>query len=248
MYVKRYGVQRMINIAIVDDEQIYLDKIEDKIRKYMSVEKVQIDKYLAPEQFLNSNRQYQVVFLDIMLNTSIDGLNVAEKYKFINNNALIILVSSLKECLSAGYRVDASWSIVKDSEKEDEEYEGAINKVRNILLQREKRVEFDTISAGILSIPAYSIKYLKNVMRNIEVHTIDDVFVAKGTVKQYVNELEEKGFVCSHSSYLVNLAYIEVIDGEDIVLKSNERVAISRLRKKQVEEKIILYKARYEVR
>ena len=237
-----------INIAIVDDEAVWLDKIENEVRKNVADFTVDIDKYFNPEDLLNNDKKYDIIFLDIMLNTTKDGLDVAKQYKYINFDSFIILVSSLKEYLADGFKVDAFRFIVKDKPKEAEDYREAIEKIVNLMKSREQLVKFEIVRGGVVNIPVYNIKYIKNEDRNIEVHTIEDIFIAKGTVKKYEKILDTMNFVCTHESYLVNVEWIEDIKGEDVILKNNEKVALSRKQKKLVNEKMILHKARCRVK
>jgi len=236
-----------INIAIIDDEQICLDKIEEKVIKYMGDCTVAIDKYIDAERFLECEKEYQIIFLDIMLNTTKDGLDIARQYKYIDGKTIIILVSSLRECLADGYKVDAFRFIVKDTDKEDEDFEEAIRRAKQILTYREQKIEFDLLHGTKVFILAYAVKYIKTEKRNVEVHTINDKFVAKGTISQLLPKLESLNFVCSHTSYLVNVEWIEAISGENVVLKNGEKVALSRKRKKEVLRKLVLFKAKCEV-
>lgn len=237
-----------INIAIVDDEAVWLDKIENEVRKNVSDFTVDIDKYFNPEDLLNNDKKYDIIFLDIMLNTTKDGLDIAKQYKYINFDSFIILVSSLKEYLADGFKVDAFRFIVKDKPKEEDDYREAIEKIVNLMKSREQLVEFEIVRGGVVKIPAHNIKYIKNEERNIEVHTMEDTFIAKGTVKKYDKILDMMNFACTHESYLVNVEWIEDIKGEDVILKNNEKVALSRKQKKLVNEKMILHKARCKVK
>lgn len=230
-----------INIAIVDDDRFYLDRAEKIIRKHMDEESINIYTFEAPKKFLESEEEYNIVFLDIVLGDDINGMDIAEQYRYINKKALIILISSLMDYLVDGYRVDAFRFIVKYEEREEAQYKEALNKAEEIITADNELIEFDTPYGEKVSVPLQKIKYITTVKRQVEVHTELDTFMAKGTVREYAKILEEKNFISTHVSYLVNLWWIYK---NELVLKNGEKLPVSRKMKKEVNHKFIRYKAR----
>ena len=73
------GGERMINIAIIDDEEILLDQISHLIRSVSVLQnEIHIDCFTSAEEFLNSNlveKSYHIVFTDIQLK-AMDGIKL----------------------------------------------------------------------------------------------------------------------------------------------------------------------------
>ena len=74
-----------MQIAVCDDEKVYLDCLSRKIKacfKEFEIE-ISLDKYLNAVSFLKQHNQnpYDVVFLDILM-PEMNGLDVANRIAF----------------------------------------------------------------------------------------------------------------------------------------------------------------------
>ena len=57
----------------------------------------------------------------------------------------------------------------------------------------------------------------------------------------YKRQLQGKGFVRCHKSYLVNLKYVDVYNRQELVLDNGERIAIAKRRYEAFCEAILKY-------
>lgn len=107
----------MINIAICDDEELFIKKEKDIISKYVQAKgyEYQIDVYLSGKKFLESEKsnQYDIVFLDISMG-EIDGIETAKCIRSFNNKVYLVFVTAFIIYSTEGYKVDASRYILKN--------------------------------------------------------------------------------------------------------------------------------------
>lgn len=83
-----------MQIAVCDDEKVYLDCLSRKIKacfKEFEIE-ISLDKYLNAVSFLEQHNQnpYDVVFLDILM-PEMNGLDVANRIRNLSEKTIIIL-------------------------------------------------------------------------------------------------------------------------------------------------------------
>ncbi len=97
-------------IAICDDEPLHIDKI----RSILMDEET--DNYTKPANLLNTitaGKRYDVLFLDIMM-PEIDGISLARELRELDEDMLIVFITSKIEFMQTGYEVKAFRYLLKD--------------------------------------------------------------------------------------------------------------------------------------
>uniref|UniRef100_UPI00261B5A5F LytR/AlgR family response regulator transcription factor n=1 Tax=uncultured Clostridium sp. TaxID=59620 RepID=UPI00261B5A5F len=108
----------MINIAICDDEKIFLEEVFEVVSNLLKENEIkfEIDSFISGEDLLkeieSGNTRYDIVFLDIIMAND-DGIEVGKKIKEIDEKIYILYISSSKEFLLDGYDVGAFNYILK---------------------------------------------------------------------------------------------------------------------------------------
>lgn len=77
------------------------------------------------------------------------------------------------------------------------------------------------------------ISGILRVRRKVRVHTDDKVYDYYGTLKEVMKSLGEGPFVQVHQAYIVNLDFIINLGREQIQLKGDESIPISRTYRKE---------------
>ena len=74
--------------------------------------------------------------------------------------------------------------------------------------------------------------------RKISIQTINNKYCMYGKISELAIRLEKYNFIFPHRAYIVNMSYIEKIDGNNIILSTlandNTIIPISKLKKKEV--------------
>lgn len=225
-----------IKIAILEDEKEYIEIIAENISKCCLSESFQVDGYLRSKELLNSEKKYDIVFIDVELDEETDGFEVAKKYRQKNDDGLIIIVTSHEELSPEGYKVNAFRYIFKSNMEKTmgEAIESAVK-----LLKDNQLIELEVIGNTFISLPVKSIAYMETEKRNVRMYVGQESYVIKGTINELKENMEKVGFVCPHRSYLVNLDWINLFDNSDIYLKNGTKIPISRIKKKEITETII---------
>lgn len=86
----------MIKIAICDDEAIYRENTEKECKKYFQEksEEILIDFFMSGKELLETERGYDILFLDIEMPDS-DGIRVKEFFENNKKETRIIFLTSI---------------------------------------------------------------------------------------------------------------------------------------------------------
>ena len=97
---------KVMKIAIVDDERIWLEKIHNYVKQYFAKMEVLVKSFSSGEGFLNSRDDYQIVFMDIEMPGQ-DGFSVLQEYRKNHDVSLFIILTTHIEMSRQGYKVEA---------------------------------------------------------------------------------------------------------------------------------------------
>ena len=242
------GVKHM-NIAICDDEVVFVQQIFEMIKKQPEYDEFMlIDAFSSGEDLLKAiskGKKYDLVFLDIML-TGIDGIRVVQKLE--KQESIFVLVSSSHAYVAKAFHLQVNQYLFKPLD----EYDFAETFKRCLELYKRKQqilmVKVDGIEHQIV---LKKILYFESNKRKIKAVELD------GQTYEFYNRLDqlEKEFsswhmenmLRVHQSYIVNLDYCTGLKTGQICLSGNksveEYIPISVRREKDVKRKLNLYLA-----
>ena len=105
----------MLNIAIIEDNKEFLNDLKQFLLDYQKDIKEKINIYKFEDGLLFLEKSYlnfDIVFLDIKLPFE-NGISIAKKYRTINTDSDIILITALEKYAIDGYEIGASAFILK---------------------------------------------------------------------------------------------------------------------------------------
>lgn len=217
----------MLNIAVVDDEDTSLKKICRLINESLMVEKSIYTFNSSVDFFSNiNNLNYDLVFLDIEI-PEISGFQLAESIRATLPNSTIIFVSNMEHLVFESFKFQPFRFVKKESMEKDmkeaiQAYKEKSNKLNEIFLFYSNDISMSVVVSDIL--------YFESLGHDIYVKTLSDYYKLKRdsqNIKKLCEQFEKKGFIRIHKSYLVNYKYIFLINRDDVVLKTNERIRIN---------------------
>lgn len=103
-----------MKIALVDDEQIYLDEMARLCREFGEENRLEteISAYSDGESFLRSDDEYSIVFMDIYMN-GMGGILTAQKLRARDNGCILVFLTSSAEHMPDAFSCHAFEYIVK---------------------------------------------------------------------------------------------------------------------------------------
>lgn len=221
----------MIKAVIVEDD----DQVASKIKEYLFAwgksvsEQIKVTRYSDAENFLEKYEPtFDVIFLDIELN-GMDGMTAAHRLRKIDKNVLIVFVTNLAQYAIDGYSVDAFDFIVKPVRYSN--FKLKLNRMRCALNNRRGGRIVIAQKGGKRALSVNDIKYVEINRHLLTFHLTDGIQKCSGTLKYVVELLKDYPFSLCNQCYLVNLNYVDSIDG-CFVEVGGDKLVISKPKRK----------------
>lgn len=221
-----------MKVAIIEDNQEVLDYYLKYINRYQKEEKVKIELFTyenGADLLKDYNKDFHVIFLDIGL-PIMNGLEVANKIREVDESVLIVFVTNLPQYAIEGYKVNALDFLLKPVTYSDFQIE--MKKIERNLKLKKKNYLVLNLKGIVHKIPFSSIIYVEIIHHDIVIHTDSNDYKFRGSLKSIEENLDQQLFSRCNNCYLVNLNYVESIDKNMVILTNNKELLISRNRRK----------------
>ncbi len=232
----------MIKIAIVEDDIQDQEKAKTFFERLSeeSGEKFALSFFLNGDQFLFSFQYgaFDLVLMDIDLSSKDNGIEVSKKLRKIDEDVVLVFTTNLAQYAIEGYKVNAFNYIVKPYSYFDfsSQIMAIVSKINS---QKSERIllQNDGIRAVV---KIKDIYYVEISGHQMIYHTSVGDFKTYGSLKAVEKELKSFNFALCNSCFLVNLDYVERVDGYDVTVKGH-KLLISHPRKKEFMKELSAY-------
>lgn len=240
-----------INIAVCDDEETFINIIQNHIDKYMMQQDIEykIDRYFSGEDLLEKNPEcfpYQLIFLDIKMG-DINGLQVAEKLNQRLEQVTIVFITSYIDFALAGYKVGAVRYILKNDGKFKLEFEECMSSIIQ-KYRLESRVELFDFSDGEQYIHINQIMYVESVLHRAIFHIKGkngiEIHYLYAKLDDVENILADVDFFRVHKSFLVNFQFVEQITRYKVTFYDGKTIGISKNKFEDTKKAFLLYEGK----
>ncbi|MCB2291742.1 LytTR family DNA-binding domain-containing protein [Clostridium sp. CS001] len=227
----------MLKVIVCEDNIRQLEQIKKVVESTIQDNLLDLDISLCtdnPESviaYLEQNKtEVRIYFLDIELNSKINGLTLAQFIRKYDPDGYIIFITTHSElaCMTFEYKVEAMGFIPKDevlllNNKIRDNLLEAYNKYNNKFhCETEDESKYITIETGgkKVNIKLEDILFFETVTagHKIRIHTIKKQIEYYGTIKSLKDKLNDN-FYQSHRSYLVNMQNIKEIDKKRLLIR-----------------------------
>lgn len=213
----------MFHIAIVDDDQIIHQKLEEMITSILFKYPIpfKVSHFFSGNEFLSTKDTFSLIMLDVEMN---DGDGILTKNSLKSHTPIIFLSSFQDRMIEAfgnyvlTYLLKNSDTLAQDLEK----YLLQISKTNCLYLDNQM-------------IDYKEIIYLKadNVYTIIHTHNKD--YLIRKSLKDMEKELHFP-FYRVHKSYIINFDYLKDINHLELTLTTSEIIKISRGKLKDIQQ------------
>jgi len=237
----------MLKIAVVDDNDLYLDLITTLVKSIFDEHSVsfEISKFSLGYKFLQSNaeKEYDVVFLDIML-PDIQGFDVVDKLRENRDNVFVIFITTEDGLVYKGYDYRPFNFVVKESE---DLMKNRLCQIIKKLLKHIMRFQIITLElprGEKKEIELNKIVYISSDKNYLTYHIKDSESVY---LRQKISDIEadfsEYGFFRIHKKYIINWCNVKCIDVNkfEITMTTGEIIPFIKSLKKRIEQEYLLY-------
>lgn len=229
-----------MKLAIVDDEKIAVDLLKKYIKRFEEENKfdINVSVFYNPNDFLiNYSNDYELVLMDIEM-PGLNGIETAKELRRIDSNVVLMFITNMMQYAINGYEVEAIDFVLKPLSYED--FVLKMQKaLRYVSRNKDKKITINT-QDSIVNLYISDIYYIEVNKHYLLYHTTNGVYTTRGVMKNIAETLEEYNFVRSNHCYLINLKYIQSING-NIVRVSGKDLSISRNKKNELMMKFTKY-------
>lgn len=230
----------MVKIAICDDEKSHRRKLREQINFY-SIQKnidFEVEEFSSPEVLLQSSFKFDLLFLDIYLNTNKNGVEYGKILREMGNNSYIVFFTSSQEFSIEGYTVGAFRYLVKPISQED------ITKTLDAFL---KKVIHTADKISITSnnseyyINIYDIIYIESISRKRSIYVYDYTIETWETLVSLYNRLPRDIFLYPHKCFIVNINHVRYFNNYQILMNNGVTITLGRKYNKDFKHRLHTY-------
>ena len=208
-----------MNIAVVDDEK----EVRYYLKKQIMEQKADHSIYLyaAGEEFLSSEENFDIVFLDIQMK-GIDGIETARVLRKQHKDMILIFITGRKEYVFQAFDVEAFHYLVKPFD--DDKFASVLQTAVNRRLEKSVNAAASLVitrGGEHITVNPQEIIYAEVFDRKIILHTLQDEIEYYGKMKELEKKVGED-FYRPHRAYLVNMNYIRKYDATAIYLSKGQ--------------------------
>ena len=244
--------EKVIRIAIVDDETVICDLIAHYISQWCTAQNItaKIDSFESAEAFSfewETSRAYDVVLLDIQMKGA-SGIVLAKQIRNVDQWLRIVFITGVADYVYEGYEVSALNYLLKPVSKDKlftcltRAYEAIKSELED---EDSPRYLFES-EGKILRLEQRDIHFVEAQKNYTFIYTAQETFSLKKTFSEVTQALNASLFIKTHRSYLVGVMYIKYIDQQEVVLDDGRKVLLSRNRRRDVQKAFITYHKDFE--
>lgn len=230
---------KMIRIAILDDNDEYLEIIEKQLLKTGLLDSdCNISKYNKVFDFLDeleNGKYYDIYFLDVEMPVS-NGIDVGKIVRENDSSSIIIYITSYAKFALAAYDAYAFHYILKSrlSEKLPRVLKAALDKIgatKNDYYKIITSTKFEKIRISSIYYVYKQIKYSIFV-------TEEGRYKERRALAEVLHKLQYKDFTLIDQGVIVNISKINRVLKNEVLLENGEVLMISRNNLKRVKKEI----------
>lgn len=229
-----------MRVAIVEDEELYVNILLDYIEKFQKETDQQIE-YVWFRDGCDITDGYDgsfdIILMDIQMKF-LDGMSAARKIRELDQDVIIIFITNMTDYAIRGYEVEAMDYIVKPVTyfSFSEKLKRAVRRISN------KRTHYISIpvESGVRKLDISTIYYVESHGHNLCYRSENVELESRGTMNALEKMLTPYGFFRNSKSFLVNMRYVEAIQENQCVVHG-EHLPVSRTKKKDFMQMLLKY-------
>lgn len=229
-------------IIVVDDEAEHSSLLSEYILRYGEAVGAEFDLkvYDKPLVFLQEyHSDADILFADIKM-PNMTGMELAKAIRRIDKELIVVFTTGFSQYAVDGYAVQAAGYLLKPLKYPA--FKVTMDRLMKILVARVDKSVTVRDERGIRRLAIKNISYIEVLGRELSIYLGDGgVVKSKGTLRELEKELSPFGFFRCEHSYLVNLQYVTSVEKTEITISGNERIPLSRERKKDFMKAFALY-------
>ena len=230
-----------MRILICDDDELIRRQIHKFLRDYFKNAHLpcpEIVMYENGESLLKDAGDKDIVFLDVEM-PGLKGIHVGKELQKSNPRIIIIIVSAFPEYLDDAMRFHVFRYLSKPLEKlrffqnmKDalQRYNSTAGKV---VIECRDKTNVTVSTADIIAVETSE--------RRVIIHTLTSKYESSETISYWREKLQDKCFITTHKSYIVNMTHVIGFNHELIQLENKVTAYLTKRKYKEFKHAYLLY-------
>ncbi len=226
-------------VQIVDDEEPARELLLAYAGRLAELEVVSVEtNALAAKKWMEQH-PVDILLTDIHM----EDLTGIDLVKLLKDPPIVIFTTAYSEYALEGYELDVADYLVKPISFL--RFSKAIDKAKELIdFQRTKKEGllasaqtdqkdffFVRTNRKMVKVKYQEILFVESYGEYVKIYTSDDVFLALQRTSFMEAMLPDSDFIRIHRSHIINLNYIQEIDGNTVILEGKHRLTVSKRQK-----------------
>lgn len=233
-----------MNVAVCDDNKSSLEDLKQKISFYFGSRHIPLELYefTNGKDIVKSSVPFDIAFLDVELSGE-NGIDVGRELKKKNSRVIIFIVTAYERYLDDAFDLNAFRFFRKpaDTRRLFDALDGAAQKLD------ESSVTFVQAKTGeVLRIPEREIALVEISGRKTKIIAAGGIYLSGDKISLWKERLRASYFISPHSSYIVNLNYIDSYRRAQVIVKCPQgefSVPVSANRQSEFRKRYFLFQS-----
>ncbi len=214
-----------LNILIIEDELLIAEMLKEMLLELEHNVVAVAKNYDSGLELLEKHKEINFAILDINLNETKTGLDVAQKINEGYKIPFVFLTSySDKNTIKEAIALKPESYLIKPFSKTDLYVTLEIIKTRKKV---EERVLIIKDGHLTVKINHQDILWIKSDNIYIEIKTEGKTYLVRNSLDKFTEELNDSNFIRIHRSYAVNMQHIKAVNGQYVIV-NDEKIPLSR--------------------
>lgn len=190
-----------LKIALCDDSEKEINDIYNKLKNIN--EDFRIDKFNSGKLLIETEKKYDIVFLDIEMD-ELNGIKTAENIRKRNISDYIIFLTGYSEFMQEAFKVRAFRYLSKPA---------CLTEIQEALSNIEEEISENCLitinnSGNLTCVPYKDIICFEAFGDGTYIYTKEKVYTTSKPLKKWMSEIEGSFFFQVHKSYIVSYEYV----------------------------------------
>ncbi len=219
-----------MRVAILDDEQIFVDSLYKLLFGDMNYE---LFTYTDPEKLLSDysqGKRFDIIFCDVIMEPY-NGIEVGRKIRSYDSTCFIIYLTSDLSSAPRGYEVNAFRYLLKPID--EKALSATLGDIQEEIRKKQKNLLCLDTTFGSMIMNTEDILYMEANDKETTVYTDDDSLTVRKNLTDFEEQLSGQHFFRIHRKTLVNLGRVQQYDALRVTLDNRSTLILSRRKYKE---------------